>query len=121
MTGPLMLHEVAGFLEDNEKKKTFNEKGIVFIADTVINESESIRVIQQKPNKVVASLNLISAKDIILQQSFFPGWKAYYNGKEIPIGKKWKPFVSVNVPSGSGTLIFVFEKKYLSQIVNLFS
>ena len=113
ITGPLILHEVAGFLEDNKKKKIFIEKGIVFMADTALNESESIRVIQQKPNKVVASLDLISAKDIILQQSFFPGWKAYYNGKKIHISEKGKPFVSVYAPSGSGTLIFVFEKKWM--------
>ena len=113
MTGPLMLHEVADFLEDNEKKKILSEKEIVFIADKAINNNDSITIIQQKPNKVVANLSLATEREIILQQSFFPGWKAYYNGKEIPIGKKWKPFVSVNAPAGSGTLLFVFEKKWL--------
>ena len=111
MTGPLMLHDVSDFLEDDKRKIFLNEKGIVFNADG--NNEDSITILLQKPNKVVAKLVVEAESEIILQQSYFPGWKAFYNGKEIPLSEKGKPFVSARVPEGSGTITFVFEKKLM--------
>ena len=111
MTGPLFLKDVYRFLENPELVQTLQSKKLLFISDDVVSPTDSIIILQQKPNKIVSRVSLTSAKQITLQQSYFPGWKVYYNDSVLALSKGGKPFVSVNVPAGQGTLIFVFEKK----------
>ena len=113
MTGPLFLRDVYQYLEQPELQQSLLSKKILFIADDSIGNADSIVIVQQKPNKIVSQVSLTSAKAVTLQQSFFPGWKAYYNGLALPLSENGRPFVSVNVPQGQGTLSFVFEKKRL--------
>ena len=44
-------------------------------------------------------------------QNYFPGWKAYYNNKEIELDKDNKPGISVNIPVGKGMVDFIYSKR----------
>ncbi len=108
MPGPLILEKVSLFVSEGEMKNSLKGKQLVFLKDS---SGGTIRIIQQLPSSVRAEVSLIKPANIVLQQGDFPGWKAYYNGKNIPVLKNELPFVNVELPAGKGELVFSFEKK----------
>jgi hypothetical protein len=110
MPGPLIFKDVAAFLYADSAQKWLTDKKIVFFNSSSIPATDSIHVFEQFPGKVSCNISLSAPKEIILQQAAFPGWKAYYNNKQIALSKNKTPFVSVIAPAGAGHLVFRFEK-----------
>ncbi|MEO7922340.1 MAG: YfhO family protein [Chitinophagaceae bacterium] len=111
MPGPLIIEKVSAFLSAGGRKEMLAGKQLVFLRDTLNNSAVSIHITRQLPSKVTADIDLPTPGEIILQQAAFPGWKAFYNDKEIPLLESGLPFVSVKLPAGRGKLEFKFEKK----------
>lgn len=108
MPGPLVLEKVGRFLSSPAKDSLRNQP-LVFIMGG-LKGVDSVSVISQGSGKVVTSVQLSEAREIVLQQGYFPGWKVYHNGKELPLVKNEWPFITVQVPAGKGELLFRFRK-----------
>ncbi|MBL0270011.1 MAG: hypothetical protein IPP99_15425 [Chitinophagaceae bacterium] len=108
MPGPLVLEKVGQFLS-SPGKESLIERKLVFIRGESV-EMDTVNIIQQGPGKVVANLQLSAPREIVLQQGYFPGWKVFYNGKELPLVKNEYPFIAVKAPAGKGELVFRFRK-----------
>ncbi len=109
MPGPLILEHVVQFISAPGFQK-MEGKQLAFLRDSAAR-TDSVNIIEQKPGKVKLNLRLARANEIILQQAYFPGWRAFYNGREVPLSKNEFPFVSAAIPAGEGELVFRFAKK----------
>jgi hypothetical protein len=107
MPGPLILEKVHLFLMS--AKESLKDKAFAFINDSSSSPG-SITVLEQRPAMVKLKLQLSRVSEIIVQQAYFPGWKAYYNDKEVPLSQSGYPFISAIAPVGEGELKFRFEK-----------
>lgn len=109
MPGPLILEPVAQFIGSPEKNKLAS-KELVFLKDPS-DSSALLSITGQKPSRVGIRIKLGKPNEVVLQQGRFPGWKAYYNGRELPLHESEFPFVSVIAPAGEGELVFIFKKE----------
>lgn len=112
MPGPVILAPVGKFLSGEGIQK-FRDKPLVCL-DRAFVPGDSIHVLKQKPGRVDVRLSLREPGLVLLQQSYFPGWKAIYNGKRMSLAREPYPFVAVYLPEGSGELSFRFEKPGLT-------
>lgn len=79
----------------------------------------SILIIMQRPTHIRASVNFLETTRVRLMQNYFPGWKAYYNKKELTLIKDNKPGISIEVPKGEGIVDFRYKKKKLVLFASL--
>ena len=110
MTGPLILDNISTFLDKESAGTWLTGKKVAFINGST-SLSDSIYLEQQKPGDIIIQVSLTSPKEIVVQQAYFPGWKAFYNNQRIDVRQSKTPLLSVQAPAGKGTLIFKFEKK----------
>lgn len=110
MPGPLVLEKISRFISHDSSRNWLAGKPVVFINNPSQPGENSYKVEVQKPGIIQVSINMSSPAEIIVQQANFPGWKVYYNNKQISLSKNNTPFVSTIVPQGSGILVFKFEK-----------
>jgi hypothetical protein len=55
--------------------------------------------IEDSPDRVVLRGDAPRPGELILLDTWYPGWQAMVNGQEVPV-KRWKAFRSVDVPAG---------------------
>lgn len=67
-------------------------------------------IISYEPEKVVIQTETEMYDNVILTDTWFPGWKAYVDGTLIPI-KREGAFRSVPIPAGKHTVIFTYQPK----------
>lgn len=48
---------------------------------------------------------------LILRDTWYPGWKAYINNKEIPINKYLNIYRLINIPKGENNVEFIYKPK----------
>ena len=108
MPGPVILAPVGKFLSGRDIEK-FRGKAVVCL-DRVPVPGDTIIVLEQRPGKVTAEVELREPGLVVLQQSYFPGWNAFYNGKPVDLTREPYPFVAVHLPACKGNLSFRFEK-----------
>ena len=70
-----------------------------------------VNLIEYSPNKINFSVDTQSNNILFLSDSFFPGWKAYVDGKETKIYRANYAFRSIFVPSGKHTVMFSYNPK----------
>jgi uncharacterized membrane protein YfhO len=74
----------------------------------ILNQPQSlVNITDYSPTKI--SLTATSDQDnstLILKDTFYPGWKAYVNGQEVPIEKYEKIYRSIKIPSGNNYIEF---------------
>src|SRR3989344_4406242 len=80
-----------------------------------------VNLIEYSPNKINFSVDTQSNNILFLSDSFFPGWKAYVDGKETKIYRANYAFRSIFVPSGKHTVMFSYNPKsfYIGTSVTL--
>ena len=109
MPGPLILEHTGKFL-GGPGKNSLRSKPLVFINGPT-DSSDTVVITEQRPGSVKVNISLTGSKEVVLQQSYFPGWKVFYNKEPLPLSQNEFPFVSTVVPAGKGELVFKFEKK----------
>ena len=65
----------------------------------------------QRPTHIRAQVNIAESITITVMQNYFPGWKAYYNNKNVDFINQNKPGLTINIPKGKGTVDFVYSKR----------
>jgi hypothetical protein len=111
MPGPLIIETVSLFVSEGGNKSSLQGKQLVYLRDSSESSLNTVRITEQLPSRVKVEVSLAKPAAVVLQQAVFPGWKAYYNGKHIPLLKNELPFINVELPAGKGELVFRFEKK----------
>ncbi len=124
----LSSENITGITQSSITSQMLNELGAKYIlnvnpdASLSVTENSSalprvrlldtngmVRILQMKPNSITLSVQSKKENTVILADSYYPGWKAYVNGKEMIIQTYHHMFRSVSVPSGFSTVIFVYD------------
>lgn len=83
-------------------------------------ENGGVQVMEDSTRRFI--VNYESLKDnntFVLYRTFFPGWKAYVNGKEIETDKFDNSFIKVSLPEGKGELKFELKQTPVQILGNL--
>lgn len=83
-----------------------------FIIDTLSIDSlsyEKIRIETFSPNRVEIKVKSDKIQLLTFVQNFYPGWKAFINGKEVDLIKSNYTFMSLWIPKGENTVIFQYK------------
>ena len=80
------------------------------VATDAGDEKDHIRIVRQTANQVDLRLTDLSGPRVLLfVDSFYPGWKATVDGREVPILPANNAFKAVVVPAGASEVRFVFS------------
>ncbi len=71
-------------------------------------EVNKYKIMSYNDNSVVLEVNMKNNGFLVFSDSFYPGWRAYLNNKEIKIYRANGVFKGVFIPQGKHTLKFVF-------------
>lgn len=115
------------YLAGSYKVETKNKAELDTLFGKNFDRRQSL-VLEQKPNMVIqndpkAIANIVSYKAdkitittqsktnmlLFLSDTYYPGWKAYIDGKEAPILRADYAFRAVAVPKGNHTVMFVYK------------
>ncbi len=72
-----------------------------------------LELVEQTPTKRVMELDQLWPSYVVISQAWFPGWKAYIDGEEVPVWRANYAFNAIAVPAGSNTIEFVYEPSSL--------
>ena len=103
------------------KQSNFNPRKIVLLDESdenyvlsnnvIAGSSDQDKVIltNYTPNRLELKSDSPSSTILLLSELYYPGWKAYVDGKETEIRKVDYMFRSVVVPTGTHTVTMKFE------------
>lgn len=74
--------------------------------DSKLND---IRLISYLPNEINVNVNTDSSKLLFLSDTYYPGWKAYVDGKETKIYRADYAFRAAVVPAGRHIVKFLYD------------
>lgn len=74
-----------------------------------LNHLSKISMLSYSSNKILFELNTQSNKLLFLSDTFYPGWKAFIDGRETKIYRADYAFRAVSVPSGKHQVVFIFD------------
>jgi uncharacterized membrane protein YfhO len=88
-----------------------NRKGnqILFSDKDIPNQKSFLLKAIYNSNQISLIINTPSPSYLVLSEIWYPGWKAYDNGKEIPIYKANNLLRSVLLEKGKHNLVFIFD------------
>ncbi len=66
----------------------------------------NVRLVSYSPNKVVLSSESDGGGFVYLSDTYYPGWRAYVDGKETKIYRANLAFRAVRVPAGTHSIVF---------------
>lgn len=75
------------------------------------DSKQNISLAAFAPNRFELNVQLGDARELILMQNHYPGWKAYINGQETEIHKANIAFMSIEVPKGLNTVVFEYRPR----------
>lgn len=80
---------------------------------------DSVNIIVYQAEKIELDVNLISDGYLVLSEHYYPGWKAYLDGKRINIIRANYLFRAIRIPKGKHRVRFLFrpESFYLGLIL----
>lgn len=109
-----MLYVADSFANySNSHKRSEVEEKTVYLNRAVIHADKSRRPIVNiyalSANEIKATIDSSSAGKIILLQNFYPGWKAFADGKAKTIEPVNITYMGVNISAGTKELKFVYK------------
>lgn len=101
--GPLYLEGSAANTSDTNNL----HRPLAFL----LSGNGSVAVTKQEPGFVRININATVNDTVVLMQNYYPGWKVFYNGKELSIVKQRGGGMAVAVSTGEGILEFHYERR----------
>ncbi|MBC7425186.1 MAG: hypothetical protein H7321_01520 [Bacteroidia bacterium] len=92
-------------------KSPYNDKNPVPANFTPDDSLSSIKLIKYHPDTMLYVANANGPKYAVFSEIYFPGWKAYVNGKEMDPQKVDYTLRGLAIPAGNSTIKFVFPKQ----------
>lgn len=83
-----------------------NEKGILHETKSNKKEKNDIKLVSYKPNKIILDYKTQDDCFLYVSDSYYPGWRAYIDGKETKIYRANLAFRAIKIPKGEHTVIF---------------
>lgn len=77
-------------------------------SDTAITTADA-RIVSYEPDRVVIDAQLPRPGFLLLLDNFYPGWRAYAAGRDVPILRADYTFRAVALPAGATTVEFVYQ------------
>jgi len=76
------------------------------------NNPTAIKNIFYSANKISFQANSLEDNStLVLRDTWYPGWKAFVNNKEIPIDKYLNIYRQINIPKGENSIEFIYQPK----------
>ncbi|MDO8621136.1 MAG: YfhO family protein [Candidatus Levybacteria bacterium] len=87
------------------------------------NKQEVLNIVSYTPNEININIETDANRLLFLSDTYYPGWKAYVDGKETAIYRSDYAFRSIYVPNGDHKIKFVFipNSFKLGYIISLLS
>ncbi len=95
-------------LEDREALAALEEEGAWHFGSARHLVSDSVRIIEYDPHRVVVEAELEGAGFLFLSDTFYPGWRARVDSEERRIYRANYLFRAVPLPAGRHTVEFIF-------------
>ncbi len=85
--------------------------------------NSNFQIISRSDTSLLINIDAQSNKILTFNQSFYPGWQAYIDGKKVPIFPANINSMAISIPGGSHFIEFYYLPKslYLGSIVSLIS
>ncbi|MDW8109136.1 MAG: YfhO family protein [Candidatus Kryptonium sp.] len=99
------------------KNAEFNPRDVVFLEDTLDikidppTEKAYVELMKYQIQKIILKANATGNNLLFLSETWYPNWKCYIDGKEVPVYKANYVFRAVVVPPGIHEIVFVYEDK----------
>lgn len=87
----------------------FWKERVQLYKDGLEDKEGKSKITSYTPNKVEIDYSTTKDSQLVLMDTWYPGWKATINDKEQPIDKFRDVFRSVNVPAGEGRVVFKYQ------------
>jgi Bacterial membrane protein YfhO len=93
---------------------------------TILEEDSGLSEIQigsrsitteKKSSTITATVQTSTDSLLVLSQNYYPGWRAFVDGKQVPILKANYTFQAIRVPTGKHSIKFSFEVVYFRMAV----
>jgi hypothetical protein len=72
------------------------------------NMQADIKLISYKPSKIILECEVLDDGFLYVSDTYYPGWKAYVNGKETPIYRANLAFRAIEIPIGKHAVVFKY-------------
>ncbi|MEN3039655.1 MAG: YfhO family protein, partial [Candidatus Kryptonium sp.] len=70
-----------------------------------------VELIKYQIQKIILKVNATGNNLLFLSETWYPNWKCYIDGKEVPVYKANYVFRAVVVPPGTHEIVFIYEDK----------
>lgn len=77
--------------------------------DINTDKSGKVNVRKINPSKIVFTMNSAQENYLHISQSFYPGWKAYLKGQELPVYRSNLALSAIKIPTGNNLIEFKYE------------
>lgn len=104
--------EFEGWPRTFEDMQAQLDAGLRVVAPEVRGQ-EPLRTLVDEPTRKVFEVNRVFPAWLVISQAWFPGWKAYVNGDEVPVWRANYAFDAIAAPAGRSTIEFVYEPESL--------
>lgn len=106
---------------DSSKYKTvFQDRSVTILENTeawpravlMYNgkpSDERVEYIEYAPQKSLISFTASQDSELFISDQYYPGWKAFIDGKEVEISKAMNAFRSIKVPAGEHEVLFTYQ------------
>jgi uncharacterized membrane protein YfhO len=68
-----------------------------------------VRITHEEPRRVVLEAELVQPGYVVLSDTYFPGWHAWVDDREVPILPANLMFRAVPVPAGAHQITFLYR------------
>lgn len=94
---------------DLQKSAIVDKKFAEAIKPVDVDPMSTIKLISYEPNKLEYDVDSKTGGAVVFSEIYYPGWKSFIDGKEVPHGRANYILRAMNVPSGKHTITFTFD------------
>ncbi|MGL4852567.1 MAG: YfhO family protein [Phocaeicola sp.] len=85
----------------------------VVAAPAAVDSMATIDLTNYLPNELTYQSESTEAGTVVFSEIYYPGWRAYIDGVEVPIGRANYLLRTINVPAGKHVITFTFRPESL--------
>ncbi|MGL5957398.1 MAG: YfhO family protein [Phocaeicola sp.] len=87
----------------------------VIAQPTALDSTASVKLLAYQPNQLTYLSEGKEAGTILFSEVYYPGWRAYIDEVEVPVGRANYILRAINVPAGKHTITFTFHPESLQR------
>lgn len=103
------LESIASPDYDYKHKVVLESTPQIQMPEEVDGDTDRVVVDRPNPNSVVINATSAASGILVLTDTYYPGWKAFLDGREVPILRANYLFRGIELPQGSHQVRFTYE------------